>query len=296
MTSPAVKQSTANPDNRICREPGSGTDVRHDSNSGRTNMLKVNSADGTRIAYDRYGSGAPVILIGGALCDRTSTQPLAEELAPQFTVVSYDRRGRGDSGDTNPYSVAREVEDLGALITALGGTAAVYGHSSGAALLALAAASGLPITKVVLHEPPYGPDDEDSQRESDEIGATVTGLLALNRRAEAVEHFLAMAGMPADAAAAMAQDARFIAAAHTIAYDFAVMDAAPGGTVPFDLLTKVTRPALTIFGSASPQFMVESAKAVAKALPSAELVELEGHHHVVPPEVLAPVLAGFFAD
>ena len=174
-------------------------------------MLKVTSADGTTIAYDRYGSGAPVIVIGGALCDRTTTQPLAEELAKDFTVVSYDRRGRGDSGDTTSYSVAREVEDLGALITALGGVAAVYGHSSGAGLLAVAAASGLPITKAVLHEPPYGPDDEESQRESDESGATVTGLLALNRRAEAVEQFLAMAGMPADTAAAMSRDPGIIA-------------------------------------------------------------------------------------
>lgn len=258
-------------------------------------MLKVTSADGTPIAYDRYGSGAPVIVIGGALCDRTTLQPLAEELAKDFTVVSYDRRGRGDSGDTTPYSVAREVEDLGALITALGGVAAVYGHSSGAGLLAVAAASGLPITKVVLHEPPYGPDDDESKRESDESGATVTGLLALNRRAEAVEQFLAMAGMPPDVATAMSQDPGIIAAAHTIAYDFAVMDAAPGGTVPFELLAKVTQPALAICGSASPPFMIDSAHAVAKALPSAQLVELAGQHHAVPPEVLAPVLVEFFS-
>lgn len=258
-------------------------------------MLKVTSADGTTIAYDQYGSGEPLILIGGALCDRASTHPLAEELAKDFTVVSYDRRGRGDSGNTTPYSVAREVEDLGALITALGGTAAVYGHSSGAALLAVAAAEGLPITKVVLHEPPYGPDDEDSQKESDELGATVVGLLALNRRAEAVEHFLQLAGMPADAAAAMSQDPKIIAAAHTIAYDFAVMDAAPGGTVPVEVLAKVTQPALTVCGSASPPFMTDSARAVAKALPAAEFVELEGQQHAVPAEVLAPVVKDFLS-
>ncbi len=202
-------------------------------------MPKVTSADGTTIAYDRYGSGAPVIVIGGALCDRTTLQPLAEELAKDFTVVSYDRRGRGDSGDTTPYSVAREVEDLGALITALGGIAAVYGHSSGAGLLAVAAASGLPITKVVCTSPRTGRTTSNPSGSRTRWARPLTGLLALNRRAEAVEQFLAMAGMPADAVAEMSSDPGIIAAAHTIAYDFAVMDAAPGGTVPFELLAKV---------------------------------------------------------
>jgi pimeloyl-ACP methyl ester carboxylesterase len=110
------------------------------------------------------GSGAALILVGGALCARNSTAPLAEALAPTYTVISYDRRGRGDSGDTSQYSVAREIEDLGAVIAAAGGTAAVYGHSSGAALVAAAAAAGLPISKVVLHEPPYGGDDEEAQQ------------------------------------------------------------------------------------------------------------------------------------
>ncbi|GAA1609175.1 alpha/beta hydrolase [Kribbella sancticallisti] len=258
-------------------------------------MFKVSSADGTTIAYDRSGSGAAVILVGGALCDRASTAPLAQQLSKHFTVVSYDRRGRGDSADTSPYSVAREVEDLGALITALGGTAAVYGHSSAAALVVEAAAAGLPITKVVLHEPPYGPDDDASQRESDQAGAKVNSLLAQDRRTEAVQEFLTMAGMPPAAAADLAAQPGMAEVAPTLAYDFAVMDSAgPGGRIPFGLLAKVTQPALAVCGSASPPFMIDSARAVAKALPGGRLVELEGRHHVVPPEVLAPVLTEFF--
>jgi pimeloyl-ACP methyl ester carboxylesterase len=258
-------------------------------------MDKVVSADGTRIAYERSGSGSPLILIGGALCDRTTTRPLAQELEPDFTVVSYDRRGRGDSGDTSPYAVAREVEDLAALITALGGTAAVYGHSSGAGLLIEAAAAGLPISKVVLHEPPYGPDDSDAQRESDEAAAVVERLIAEGQNLQAVTAFLQMTGMPEDVAKDWAASPGFAERAPTLLYDFAVMDSAPGGTVPFDRLAHVGQPALALWGSASPPFMVDAARLVAKALPNGQYVELEGHHHVVPPEVLAPVLTDFFS-
>src|SRR5918994_1273510 len=125
----------------------------------------VTSSDGTPIAFDRLSDGQPVIVVGGQLCDRALTRPTAEELAKLFTVFNYDRRGRGDSGDTAPYALEREVEDLGALIAEAGGTASVYAHSSGAALALRAAAAGLPIAKLVLHEPPYNPDgDEDRQR------------------------------------------------------------------------------------------------------------------------------------
>lgn len=257
-------------------------------------MDTTHSADGTAITYDRTGTGTPVVLVGGALCDRHSTQPLAEALAPGFTVISYDRRGRGDSGDTSPYSVAREIEDLGAVITAVGGSAAVYGHSSGAALVIAAVASGLPVTKVVAHEPPYGPGDEESQRESDESGAVVLRLLAEDRRTEAVQTFLTMAGMPAEAAAQLAAQPGMAEIAPSLAYDFAVMDhGAKGGSVPLELLATVTQPTLVVAGSVSPPFMVEAARTVSKALPNGRLVELDGHHHVVPPEILAPVLAEF---
>ena len=120
-------------------------------------MTTVTSADGTTIAYDRLGDGPPVVVVGGALADRAVLAATAEALAAHRTVLNYDRRGRGDSGDTAPYAVAREVEDLAALLAAAGGSAALYGHSSGAALALHAAAAGLPIERLVMHEAPYGP-------------------------------------------------------------------------------------------------------------------------------------------
>ena len=133
------------------------------------------SADGTRIAFDRLGRGTPVVIVSGIFCDRTRTQELAERLAHHFTVINFDRRGRGESGDTPPYGVAREVEDLAAVIAHAGGAAAVYGHSSGAGVALRAAASGLPITRLVLHEPSYSGDDEESKRSARELAETVRG-------------------------------------------------------------------------------------------------------------------------
>ena len=118
---------------------------------------EVASPDGTTIAYDRLGDGPPVVLVCGAMCDRALMRPTAEELAKHFTVFNYDRRGRGDSRDTTPYAVGREIEDIGALVAEAGGTASVYGHSSGAGLVLHAAAAGLPIAKIALHDPPTPP-------------------------------------------------------------------------------------------------------------------------------------------
>src|SRR5215207_11658700 len=114
-------------------------------------VYSVPSGDGTSIVFERLGKGPPVIVVGGATCDRTITRPLAEELAKHFTVINYDRRGRGDSGDTAPHAIEREIEDLRALVAEVGGTASVYGHSSGAGLVLHAAAHGLPAPKGVLH-------------------------------------------------------------------------------------------------------------------------------------------------
>ncbi|GAB2598695.1 alpha/beta fold hydrolase [Kribbella endophytica] len=258
-------------------------------------MENVVSADGTRIAYERSGRGTPLILIGGALCDRSVTRPLAQALEPDFTVVSYDRRGRGDSGNTSPYAVAREVEDLAALITGLGGTAAVYGHSSGAGLLVEAAAAGLPISKVVLHEPPYSPDDAEAQQQSDESAVVVERLIAEGQNLLAVTEFLQMTGMPEDAAKEWAASNGLAELAPTILHDFAVMDSAPGGAVPVDKLAHVSQPALALCGSVSPPFMVDAARLVAKSLPNGQYAELEGQHHVVPPELLAPVVREFLS-
>src|ERR687895_661787 len=144
-------------------------------------MDKVTSSDGIQIAFDRLGDGPPVIVVGGAMCDRALTGSTAEELAKHFTVLNYDRRGRGDSGDTGPYAVEREIEDIGALVAEAGGTASVYGHSSGAGLALHASAHGLPIDKLVLHEPPYTPDDDEERRTSREYGERLKALLAEGR-------------------------------------------------------------------------------------------------------------------
>ena len=142
----------------------------------------VTSKDGTRIVFDRIGVGPPLILVGGALNDRGSGAPYAEPLASSFTVYTYDRRGRGDSGDTAPYAVAREIDDIAALIAQAGGSAAVFGHSSGATLALKAAGSGLPITHLVLYEPPFNTDDSYPPLPAG-FAAELVGLVSAGRRA-----------------------------------------------------------------------------------------------------------------
>ncbi|HZX04986.1 alpha/beta hydrolase [Kribbella sp.] len=252
-------------------------------------MEKVTSADGTTIAYDRVGSGSRVLLVGGALCDRNSFRPLADALASEYDVVTYDRRGRGDSGDTAPYDVRREVEDIAALLTALGGTAAIYGHSSGAALAAIAAGS-MPFSKVVLHEPPYGPDDADT---SDD-GGQVLDAIREGRNQDAVEQFLLMTGMPKEVAQQVAATPGLADLAPTLAHDFAVMGhALDQGATPVALLRSITPAALVLAGTATAPFMIDAAHRVAEILPNGSYADLPGQQHAVPPEVLAPVVAEF---
>jgi pimeloyl-ACP methyl ester carboxylesterase len=264
-------------------------------------MDLVTSSDGTPIAFDKLSDGQPVIVVGGQLCDRALTRPTAEELAKHFTVFNYDRRGRGDSGDTAPYKVEREIEDLGALIAEAGGAASVYAHSSGAGLALHAAAAGLPILRLVLHEPPYTPDGaEEERRMAREIGGRQRALLAENRRGEAVELVMTTAGMPREMVEEMRQTPRWAeleAMAPTIVYDSEIMgDIGTGGTVPVDLLGRVTTESLVLIGGASPAWMIAVGRQVADALPSGRHRVLEGQEHVVPPEVLVPVLTGFFKD
>jgi pimeloyl-ACP methyl ester carboxylesterase len=261
-------------------------------------MDKVTSSDGTPIAFDRLGDGPPVIVVGGQLCDRALTRPTAEELAREFTVSNYDRRGRGDSGDTAPYAIEREIEDIGALIPEAGGTASVYGHSSGAALALHAAAAGLSIAKLVLHEPPYTPDgDVDRQRASRKEAEHIKTLLAEDRRGDAVAHILRGIGMPTELVNGMSRDPRALAMAHTMAYDSEIMgDISRGGTIPADLLDAVTIPTLVVCGGASPDWMIDVGRRLADGLPNGRYMTLEGQEHVVPPEALAPVLAEFLAD
>lgn len=259
-------------------------------------MSIATSADGTIIGYDRRGDGPPVILVSGALGDRDSHADLADALAPQFSVLTYDRRGRGRSGDVQPYAIAREVDDLAALIDQAGGSAAVYGHSSGAGLALHAAASGLPIARLVLHEAPYGHDDEEDREGARAFAEQLRGLLADGRRGDAVALFMETTGTPPDTVAEWRAEswwADLESRAHTLAYDSEVMGDSRGGTVPTDLVASVTVPTLVLAGTETFDFIAEAGRQIAGLLPHGRLELLAGQGHNVSAEVLAPVLASF---
>jgi alpha-beta hydrolase superfamily lysophospholipase len=217
-------------------------------------MEIVTSSDGTTIAFDRLGDGPPVILVCGASTDRMANAPLAALLAEHFTAFNYDRRGRGDSGDTPPYAVEREVEDIDALINEAGGSAFVYGTSSGGALALEAAACGLAITKLALWEPPFVLDE--SRRPPADLVERYNEMIAAGRRGEAVEYFMTqVVGLPPEFVA-YARNAPFWEAqealAHTLAYDATVMG---DGSLPTEWVSAVTAPTLVIAGGASFPYM-----------------------------------------
>ena len=251
------------------------------------------------IAFGRLGDGPPVVLVCGAMCDRALMRPTAEELAKHFSVFNYDRRGRGGSGGTAPYVVEREVEDIGVLVAEAGEKASVYGHSSGAALVLRAAARGLPMAKIVLHDPPYAPDGyEQARRISREYGEDLEAMLSEGRRGDAVELFMTRVGMPREMVEGMRRIPRWAgleAMAPTLAYDSEVMgDIVHDGTIPLDQAGRVTVPALVLTGGADYPWMSDVGRRLADAMPDGRHRVLEGQEHVVPPDVLAPVLAEFF--
>ncbi|MFI1166810.1 alpha/beta fold hydrolase [Streptomyces sp. NPDC020801] len=255
---------------------------------------KTISRDGTPLAHHRSGQGPVVVLVSGAMSTGATLAPLAAALSDRFGAVVYDRRGRGGSGDTAPYAVEREVEDLAAVIEAAGGEAALYGISSGGALALRAAASGLPVRRVAVYEPPFAVY-EGGERERAEYTGNLTTALAEGRPGDAVELFLRLTGLAPQMIANARQSpmwASMEAIAHTLAYDNAVMG---DGLVPRDLLASVTVPVLAVAGGASPGWLREAAKAVASAAPQGAYRTLEGQSHAVEPEALAPVLAEFFA-
>jgi pimeloyl-ACP methyl ester carboxylesterase len=256
-------------------------------------MDTTTSKDGTSIAFDRLGDGPPVVLISGGSVDRQDNAPLADALATSFTVFNYDRRGRGPSGDTPPYAVQREVEDIDAVIDAAGGSANLYGISSGAALAMEAAASGSAITKLALYEPPWVP--EGGPRPPAQSAKTYTDLVAAGRRGDAVEFFMSkVVGMP-DEFVAQARNAPFWAKqealAHTLAYDATIMD---DYWLPADRAAIVKVPTAVIAGSATFPWIIDTARALAEAIPDAELRILDRQTHDVSPEVLTPVLREYF--
>ena len=260
-------------------------------------MNTVTSTDGTRIAYDTQGEGPAVILVDGALSTRHGKQDLAQLLASRFTVYGYNRRGREDSGDTRPYAVAREMEDLETLIDEAGGTACLYGHSSGACLALEAAAQlGGKVRKLAMYEAPYN-DDPAVVRPWATYIARLTEALADGRRGDAVALFMRYVGMPDEQIAGMRQApfwAGLEAIAPTLAYDHAgVMG--KDLSVPVKRAAQVDVPALVVYGTASPPFMAATATTLSKALPQAELRALDGQNHDVDPAVLAPGLTEFLS-
>jgi pimeloyl-ACP methyl ester carboxylesterase len=256
-------------------------------------MNEITSKDGTSIAFDRLGAGPPVILVCGGSTDRMANAGLAERLASDLTVFNYDRRGRGDSGDTPPYAVEREVEDIAAVIDASGGSACLYGTSSGAVLALEAAASGLTVTRLALWEPPFVLD-ESARPPADQV-ERYNEMIAEGRRGDAVEYFMSkVVGLPPEFVA-QARSQPFWQAqealAHTLAYDATIMG---DYSLPTERAAAVTAPTLVIAGGADFGWMRETAQALAEALPDGRSQILEGQGHDVDPSVLAPVLEEFF--
>src|SRR5262249_49112237 len=255
--------------------------------------MNVASKDGTTIWFDRTGAGPPVVLVCGGSVDRMANAELAGLLSADFTVLNYDRRGRGDSGDTAPYAIEREFEDLAAVIEAAGGSASVYGISSGAVLALKAATDGLGITKLALFEPPYVPEGE--RRPPADTAATFTELVEDGRRDAAVEFFMAeVVGLPPDFVAG-ARSQPFWAAqeaiAHTLAYDATIMG---DYRLSADAFAARTTPTLIVEGGASFPWLAVTAQQLVDALPDARRYTLEGQQHNVDASALAPVLVDFF--
>jgi pimeloyl-ACP methyl ester carboxylesterase len=255
-------------------------------------MERVTSKDGTTIAFDRLGSGPPVVLVCGGSVDRTADAAIAQELASDFTVFNYDRRGRGDSGDSLPYAIDREVEDIEAVIEAAGGSAFLWGSSSGA-VLALIAAESVPVTKLALWEPPFIPDD--LPRPPDDQVSQYETMVAEGRRGDAVEYFMTkIIGMPAEVVAGARTQpwwAATEALAHTLAYDARIMG---DYSIPKDRAASVKVPTMVIAGGADFPWMRQTAETLAAALPDGQVRILVGQGHDVDPGVLAPVLREFF--
>lgn len=261
-------------------------------------METTASADGTTIAYDARGSGPLVVIVGGAFNDRGTWAELADSLADDgFTTVSYDRRGRGGSGNTEPYAVEREIDDLAAVIAAAGGDGPVHAHgvSSGGALLLRAVAAGLPMARISALEPPWRAPGAPPP--PPRYIATLQSYVDADDRDGLVEYFQRqVVGLPPELVQSFRGTpmwAALTALAPTLVHDGLVL----GGddhALPTDVLAQVGIPSLVVTSSGTAGWLGQTAEPVAAALPRGEWVRLEGGYHQVPPGVLAPVLAGFY--
>ena len=245
------------------------------------------------IAFDQTGHGSPVILVLGAFNTRPDGEPLAAALSAHHTVINYDRRGRGESGDSSPYAVERELEDLDHLLQHAGGTAAVFGFSSGAALALAAAIQGLPITRLALFDLPLRATSNPTPVDH---AAALDALVRAGRRGDAVEYFQReMVGLP-EPLILQLRRAPFRPAleamAHTLVYEARILG---DGTLPFTKLSAVRCPTLALAAGAAHPVMRESAEAIARALPDARAQILERATHDLAPDVVAPPLLAFLA-
>jgi len=260
------------------------------------------SADGTRIAYEVSGSGPALVIVDGALCQRSMgpSRPLAERLAAQFTVHVYDRRGRGESepGRT-AYDPDREVEDLAAVVAAAGGHAHVFGASSGAALALQAAQAGLPLDRIAVYEAPFIVDDTHAPHDL-QLGERTRTLVEDGRNGDAVKLFMKTVGAPGLMVAVMRLLPvwkKLTAVAPTLPHDYAiVLDRQQGRPLPEDAYDAVTQPVLVIAGGKSPAYMRNSQAAIVDALADGRLETLPGQTHMIKAKVTAPVVATHFSS
>lgn len=253
-------------------------------------METVTSADGTPIVYERSGGGPALVVSTGAFCDRLSSAPLAERLSDRYTVYRFDRRGRGDSGDTPPWAVGREVEDLAAVVAATGETPLLYGHSSGASLALEATAAGVPVRRLAVYEPPYVPGEGTAPETADRMAS----LCVDGRPDEAALFFLRNTGMGDEQLAQMQAApfwARMVGLAPQLAYDVRLGN---GGEVPVDRLAAIQCPTLALAGELSAPWASDGAATIAAAVADGRSEIVDGQRHGVDQGVAAAFLIKFF--
>jgi pimeloyl-ACP methyl ester carboxylesterase len=266
-------------------------------------MQTVTSADGTQIAYDRYGEGPAVILVNGALGYRKfkKFEQIATALSERCTVINYDRRGRGDSGEAGPVSVPREVDDIRALIEAVGGRASLWGYSSGGAVALRAAAADIGVANLAVYETPFK-TDPNAKYPADDYGARLERIVASGDRVAAAKHFMRNAvGMPAPLVAVMSLlpiFKKFAANGLTLTFDYAALGDhnMHGSPLRAEEWTTVTCPTLVAYGAKTAAGLKHASRALADVLPNATLRELPGQNHNVSTNAIVPVLAEFVAD
>lgn len=269
-----------------------------DKEDVQQNATHLTSKDGTRIAFSKAGTGPAIIVVNGALSYRAvyDDKPLASALSKNFTIYTYDRRGRGESTDTKPYSVEREIEDIEALINDAGGSAYLYGVSSGAALSLLAAArlGEAKILKLVLYEPPYVASSEKDKQVFIGHGKRINELIKTGKPGDATAYHFTAIGTPPEALENLRKSPEWPLmerVEHTLAYDYAILN---DGAIPADAVKKATMPTLVMNGDKSFDFMSKIAKNLSGVMPNARWQELKDQKHQASPEIIAPVLHEFF--